>query len=244
MRHGAGLFLVVIVVAAVAACGGSRHGSTDACFNSTALTDDERRSGPDFRFADLAGLRVVNDTDVAIDAPGGQDCRDFAAHAELVDDDGARIWLGATAILDEQQLLHDDLFARLDNATVKVDFSMPWWSTTSLVVTDVVDGVERLVVALQDGLDPVGEIGPLHVVAGGGTGLPVLNPCGVLQMRSLDFSDDTGVQSVWNEHSTTLRLDGAAYAATNIHTEEWSSVMCTDMPNTPQATWVVSAENL
>ena len=232
----------VATVAALAACDFAQPtGDIEVCFNRSSLGPDEGASEFE-RDADESGLRPVVDGDPAVAAPGGEDCAGSDAHVELVSASGEHLWLGITATnKDGLPMVFADAFAGLgDDVHLRLHEVTIWSSSTTVSV----DSGGRPIIALQSGAGLAGYTGAVQVAQGGYSGPPALNGCGTEQMLSVNFTDDDGVHSLWNEHNRILNIDGRQLVATNIFSADYVATNCEDTPTGQHFTWLVAPPEL
>ena len=214
-------------------------GAVDVCFNEQGergeLDDDDNFSSEAF------GVRLVG-AEESVAAPDGRDCRDFAAHAELVDADGRHLWVGASANAGAQELISAEAFAGLELGSLQAS-SASGFSSFQFLQLDNDDGTPVIALGAGFDVDRGPGRGSIVVDEGGATALPSFVTCGPVTTKSLDFTSDDGrVLSLHNGDSGdsgAIVVAGVDVVATNIWSADYST-NCKDAPSGFEATWVVT----
>lgn len=237
--------VVVVVVVMASACGnGEQLGLASFCYATAA--EDETTDGNGFDFSDeRTGLNLVDEGDETEPPPGFTDCSaGMAAQAELVDADGARVFVAMEARYGIRDLVQRGHFALLSDGDIRVNKFGGGFSPTA--ATLFLSNGDQPIVALQQGADPAGEdFGVLGVEVEGAFALPRIELGGSSDIKNIRFTDDDGATSSSEGDTVELIVGGREFSGTNIRSEDRTSVSCEDCGSTGiTATWVAADNSL
>ncbi|HEY1101595.1 MAG TPA: hypothetical protein VGF99_21835 [Myxococcota bacterium] len=239
------------IIIASSGCGGDlpATGALALCYATDDDADlDLEVDGPALHDETRTGLNLVAAGD-SIAAPAAfSACVDTAGVVdgeglmvqELVDGDGAHVWIGLRASIGDTMLPTDDVFADFADGELAVRNSFDGQvSSARLVLRDV----QLLRFAGQSNAVLDGDVGTLQVSDDGGDGLPGNTGCGSVTAQRLRFagsSDDVVLNNGERRYLTAdnfleiANLFSASYGASSCPDDErvgtlvsWSAIRST-----------------
>jgi hypothetical protein len=232
--------LVIPVILASGCSYTEQLGSAGACFASDG--DDPEQPVVNERSEARTGVNLVPPERESRMPESFEGCsRGMPVAGEFEDGEGTRFWLALDAQYGAEELLPQEIFSVVQNATVDVRQTRGWNNSDSVLIKNG----EQLVVALQAAAGLNGDAGGLQVKDGGTDALPSWGSCGSRTTHSLSFTDDNGTQTASNGKTIQMIVGGVEFLATNIYSIEYDWQNCTDGPfPESQVTWVASDNSL
>lgn len=236
---------LTFLVAASACTSAGPLGLAAFCY-ATEATDDDIDTGDFVEIVDeRSGLRLVDESEETDPPLGFAGCAGgTTARAQLIDGDGARIFVAVVARYGIRELVQRNHFALLDGGNLRVQKVGGGFSPVRM--SFFMSNGDQPIVALQSGDDPAGQdFGVLGVAVDGAFATTRFESCGTADPKNIRFTDDDGAKSSNEGDTVELIVGGVEFSGTNIRAFDQTSLHCEDAGATGiHATWVAADNSL